>query len=111
MLDIDMKFIKGVLVIRLKGDLTLDTSYKLEEEFYKVIKKSGEKYCMFNLENINIIDKTGINSIKNCYYRILKNGGKFILKGMNNIFKKEIDSLNSLYNVSSEEGINRIISL
>ena len=111
MLDIDMKFQKGILVIKLKGDLTSDTSYKLEEEFHKVIKKSGEKYCMLNLENLHIIDKTGISSIKNCYYRILKNGGKFIIKGMDNIFKKEIDSLNSLYNVTSEEGVKKIISL
>ncbi len=111
MLDIDMEFKKGILVIKLKGDLTTDTSYMLEKQFYKVIKKSGQKYCMLNIENINTIDKTGIKSIKNCYYNILKNGGKFILKGMDNIFKKEIDSLNNLYNVTSEEGLHNIISL
>ncbi len=111
MLDIDMKFQKGILVINLKGDLTYDTSYKFEEEFHKVINKSGERYCILNVENINLIDKTGISSIKRCYYEILKSGGKFILKGMDNIFKKEIDSLNNLYNISCEEGVNKIISL
>ena len=99
MLDIDMKFIKGVLVIKLKGVLNGNTSYILENDFLNIMKKSDVKYVLLNLNSIKAIDKEGVRSVKKCYYRILKNGGKFMIYGMDKIFKDDIKNNFNLYQI------------
>ena len=69
MLDIDMRFKQGILFIRLSGILNGDTCMKLEESISTLIEDNGIKYVLFNLNNLDYIDKYGIkliikNSIK-----------------------------------------------
>ena len=111
MLDIKMRFKKGILFIKARGNLTVDTSYILEESFNRVIDKSGSKYIYLNLIDIEIIDKMGIDIVKKCSKKVLNNNGKFIIKGLEGIFNSYIDTSSNLYQVSEEESVYGIVKL
>ena len=70
MLDIDMRFKQGILFIRLNGILNGDTCMKLEESISTLIEDNGIKYVLFNLNNLDYIDKYGINLILKNYINI-----------------------------------------
>lgn len=63
MLKINMEFRKGVLFIRLKGDLTKYTVNSLNKYIIPVINKNGIKYIVYNLGAITIIDNYGKESL------------------------------------------------
>lgn len=111
MLDIDMMFKRGVLIVKPRGNLTSDTAYILKCEFDKAIIKSGGKYVLLSLKDINVIDKKGIEVIKKCSTRILNNKGKFIIYGMNEIFNDYAESNNNFYQINEEEAVYGIVNL
>ena len=111
MLDLNVQFIKGILIIRVKGNLTNDTSYILENSFNKVLKKSDSKYILLNLKDVEIIDKEGIRTVKRCFYKILKNGGKFMIYGMDEKFKDDVKNNMNLYQINDERTAHRIVNL
>ena len=111
MLDINMKFKRGVLVIKLKGSLTVNTSYILENNFSDIMKKSDLKYVLLDLNNIKNIDKEGILAVKKCYYRVLKNGGKFMIYGMDTVFKEDTKNNFNLYQIKEEKIAYKIANI
>ena len=64
MLKINMEFRKGVLFIRLKGNLTKDTVRSLDNYLIPVISKQGIKYIVYNLGAVTIIDNYGRESLR-----------------------------------------------
>ena len=64
MLDIDMEFKQGILIVRLKGVLNGDTSNLLKSDMEMVIKNNGIKYVLLNLKNLSFIDEYGFEIIK-----------------------------------------------
>lgn len=111
MLNINMRFKKGILIVKPQGNLTSDTAYILKYEFDKAIIKSGGKYVLLNLKDVNMIDKKGVEAIKKCSTRILNNKGKFIIYGMNEIFNDYVQSNNNFYQINEEEAVYGIVSL
>ena len=107
MLDVKMEFKKGILVIKLRGDLTSDTSYIFEESFNKIVNKSGSKYILLNIENVDIIDKKGIDLVNECANRITSNNGKFIINGLSEIF----NNYTNIYQVKEDEEGYGIVKL
>ena len=104
MLDIDMRFKQGILFIRLNGILNGDTCMKLEESISTLIEDNGIKYVLFNLNNLDYIDKYGINLILKNYINITNNNGNLIICGIeklftytNSITNKNLDDSFSMY--------------
>ncbi len=64
MLKINMEYRKGVLFIRLKGNLTKETVKSLNKYLIPVITKHGIKYIVYNLGAITVIDNYGKESLK-----------------------------------------------
>ena len=64
MLKINMEYRKGILFIRLKGNLINSTHESLINYLIPIIKDKGIKYIVFNLEKIDKIDKYGKESLK-----------------------------------------------
>lgn len=64
MLKINMEYRKGVLFIRLKGNLTKETVNSLNEYLIPVITKQGIKYIVYNLGAVTVIDNYGKASLK-----------------------------------------------
>lgn len=84
MLETDLEFRKGILFIRLNGELTKKTVSQLEEEVTKKIKKSGIQNIVFNIEKLINIDLKGINALFYTYELCQQNHGKSLLCGIQN---------------------------
>ena len=73
MLNVGTEFRKGILFVRLKGDLNKDTVYKLNKKVTNVVKENGIRNIVFNFERLKSIDIKGINSIFYNYELCKKN--------------------------------------
>ena len=72
MLNYDFIFKKGILFIRLKGDITKKTSNLLNEEINPLILDNGIKNVVFNVSNLNKVDHDGILAIYKSYLKLSK---------------------------------------
>ena len=72
MLDYDFIFKKGILFIRLKGDITKKTSYFFENEIDPLVLDNGIKIVVFNVSELRKIDNDGIIAMYNCYLKLNK---------------------------------------
>ena len=63
MLDINMECRKGILFIRLGGELTKETVGKLNTEVTELVKEAGIRNIVFNVENLISIDMKGISTL------------------------------------------------
>lgn len=103
MLKINMEYRKGILFIRLNGELTRLTYQSLNDYLIPLIKNQGIKYIVFNLSKITLIDKYGKESLRTIINETKKYYGKgLICKSkikFNNRFKiidNELTALNLL---------------
>ena len=103
MLDIDMRFKQGILFIRLSGILNGDTCMKLEESISTLIEDNGIKYVLFNLNNLDYIDKYGIN--------IINNNGKLIICGIEKLFSYTNSITDNLYQIKDENKVFELINI
>lgn len=104
MLDVDIRFIKGVLVVTLEGKLNNNSVSSLKENLITIIKNGGIKYLMFNInecvleEDIDIFDE--------CNKLIKKNKGKMYVCGLNKKLSTTnyyaIDSINNGFKLFNE---------
>ena len=111
MLDIDMEFKHGILIVRLKGILNGDTSNLLKKDLELVIKDNGVKYVLLNLKELNYVDNYGLDVIKNSYEEIVKNKGKLILCGIDKIFNYNVNLTDNLYQISEEVTAYDIVNI
>ncbi len=115
MLKIDMEFCKGILFVRLEGELNVDTSSKVEREIGRMINEGGIKYLVFNIENLTSIDMNGIDAIIKNNEIINKNNGRAFICGLNNdLVKYRIEHSRLLKYISetnNELGALNIINL
>lgn len=79
MFDYDMEFNKGILFIRLKGDLTRKNCLKINYDLINFINDYKVKYMVYNLYELDNLDIFGIDAILNTKYLINKNKGLMLL--------------------------------
>ena len=115
LLDINMQFHKGVLFIRLKGELNENTVNKLSNEVTNFIKENGIGNTVYNIEKLNQIDYYGIKALLNNYDISKKNNGKSLVCGMQDgLVKHRIKNsrlLNYMYETSDELSAINMINL
>ncbi len=70
MLEIDIQPLRGILFVRLKGNLDRRNTAKLNSEVVKFLKRVGIKNIVFNINDLEYMDRYGekalINSFKIC---------------------------------------------
>ena len=100
MLKINMEYRKGILFVRLRGNLTRYTYQCLEQYLLPVIENHGIKYLVYNLEAITIIDGYGRASLKKGVAAAKRNQGvgalcnaKTTLKNEFKVFEDELAAL------------------
>ena len=71
MLEIDMQPIRGILFVRLKGKLDRRNTSKLNSEVVKFLKRVGIKNIVFNINDLEYMDKYGESALINSF-KILK---------------------------------------
>lgn len=112
MLNINTEFRKGIMFVRLNGELTSDTVNIFEDKIIKCIKKLKISRIVFNLSELEKIDFKGINNIFYAYELCKNNKGKSLMCGNNNNIKKKIQKsrlLNYVYEVNDELTAIRLI--
>jgi anti-anti-sigma factor len=75
----DLEYNKGILFVRLSGDLSRKGSYKLNNYLVPTILKHRIKYLVYNLFDLNNIDEFGTDAILNTKCAIKANKGKIYL--------------------------------
>ena len=90
MLNIILEFRKGILFIRLDGELTKRTMVKYGEEVLEMIKENRIKDAVINMDKLYLIDLKGINLLYNTYELIRDNKGVMLLCKINNLIRDRI---------------------
>jgi anti-anti-sigma factor len=76
MLKINMEYRKGILFVRLKGELTKYTCKSLENYLIPLISRHGIKYLIYNLGAIKLLDNDGKDTLKKGVAAARKNYGE-----------------------------------
>jgi len=115
MLEINMEFRKGILFIRLSGQLNEKTVEKLEKEVTDLVEENGIRNLVFNLEEVTNIDIKGINALLQNYKLCKKNDGKTLVCNLDNsLVKHRIYNsrlLNYMYEASDEISAINVLDL
>ena len=91
-----MEYRKGILFVRLKGNLTANTAPKFEEYAIPIIKDYGIKYIVYNLSELNCLDSSGEQALIKGGDEAKVNDGKVL------IVNNRINSCLDYTNVSNE---------
>lgn len=101
-----MEYRKGILFVRLLGELTKETVSYLNEEVTSKIQTYGVRYVVFNIEELDDIDLKGIHALFYNYEICRKQKGRTLLCGLqNNVVGHRMKSshlLNYLFPIESE---------
>ncbi len=115
MLKIILEYRKGILFVRLSGDLDRDTTRKFNMQVIEKIKRSGIYNIVFNVEKLSYIDLKGMNYLLYSYELCKKNNGKILICGLsdnrtsNKIRKNRL--LNYLENIDNELSAFNLIKI
>ena len=90
MLKINMEFSKGILFIRLKGDLNKNTIKGMIDKNFK--------YIVLNIDNMYSIDSYSIKYINKIFEIIEKNKGMMIICDKFNISRKLLSNIPKIDN-------------
>ena len=87
MLNTNIEFRKGVLFIRLDGELNKFTMNELDKT-YNLIVDNQVRNIVFNINEVEKVDKFGMNKLFNIYKRINNNSNCYFIK--NKLLNKNI---------------------
>ena len=90
MLKINMEFSKGILFIRLKGDLNKNTIKGMIDKNFK--------YIVLNIDNMYSIDSYSIKYINKIFEILEKNKGKMIICDKFNISRRLLSNIPKIDN-------------
>ncbi len=93
MFQMDLEYNKGVLFVRLKGNLTSKKTYELNNYLVPVLLKHKIKYLVYNLYELNTIDESGVDALLNSKCAIRVNKGKIYVCEVTETIKKFIQRL------------------
>lgn len=89
MLEINMECRRGILFVRLEGELTKETVGKLNHEVTELVKEAGIRNIVFNIEHLIAIDTKGISILFYNYELCKNNKGKSMLCGVEKTVVKQ----------------------
>lgn len=112
MLDISTTVTKGVLFIRLEGDLDNKTFINLSKEINYLLYSQGIHYFVFNFEEIEKLDNSIFNKLQNKLTEIFLSCGKVVLCGLNDLhLKKTAKASDRLFYVKEEQEAFKYFSI
>lgn len=103
-MKINFEFRKGLLFIRLKGILNKETSGNLYKQLDNFIKEKGVKYFVINLEELDYIDKDGLDMMRRQYEDVIMHNGKLVICGYQNKYIQTIveEEMEGVYKTQNE---------
>ena len=90
MLTVSLQITKGIMFIRLEGELTQESFHKVSEEINYLLYKQGIIAYVFNLEEVKKIDNNILENIQNKLTEIFLRCGSVEFCGISETLKKLI---------------------
>ncbi len=78
-MQIDVRTIKGVIILDLKGKMTLGEGDELLKDKVNSLIQQGNKKLLLNLGGVPYIDSAGLGEIVRCYTTVSRQGGSLKL--------------------------------
>lgn len=112
MLTVSRQVNRGIIFIRLEGELTANNFYKVAEEINYLLYNQGILVYVFNLEDVNKIDKGILGSIQNKLTEIFLKCGSVAICGISTKLRKMLgERKNELFYVTEEKEVFQYISI
>lgn len=112
MLEVIEEISKGIMFIRLEGELTKTNFYKLTDSINYLLYEQGVLAYVFNLENINFLDHNLVSILQNKLTEIFLSCGSVALCGVSKHLKKKIGERRSeLFYITEEKEVFQYISI
>ncbi len=111
MLDINMEIRRGILFVRLIGNLNKETSKYFKHEVSQLVEEKGIKYLVINLSHISDIDHVGVDLILDEYRYVAKIDGKVVICGVDENKKIEKDFFKGIHKSDNELQAFSIINI
>ena len=70
---------RGVLIVRVEGELDMHGADKFRQVIDNALETSGVKHILFNLDAVKFIDSSGLGVILGRYKKINAAGGKVLV--------------------------------
>lgn len=87
MLEMDVDVMKGIMFIRLGGDLNAYTFHDFEQQLNYLLYKQGMHYYVFNFFDLNCIDQSILSHLQNKLVEIFLSCGKVAMCGFQKFSK------------------------
>ncbi len=94
MFDMKLEFNKGILFVRLYGDLKRDNTIKINNYLLNLIISNKIKYLVYNMYYLTSIDVPGIDALLNTKYAINELGGSIYICEIPAYLSKVVKRLN-----------------
>lgn len=90
MLKIECEYKRGILFVRLMGEINKST-IKNMEIVDNMIRRAGIRYLLINLEKVTVISHKEISNMVSKYKNLIGDDGKLLICGYYNSMKMSID--------------------
>lgn len=109
MLEISTSVIKGIMFVRLEGELNKDNFSLLEDNINYLLYKQRMHYFLLDFNNVDRVDSNTFLLLQNKIIEIFLSCGKVVLCGINDfifsnnlcrkniVFTNSIDAINYFY--------------
>lgn len=95
MLEINLEYRKGILFIRLKGQLIKSNASNLNEYVMSIIQPNGIKYIVYNFCLLDSFDIKGLEVLRESHNITRINKGEMFLCGCMNKLDKEFKTIDN----------------
>ncbi len=105
MLNVEMEFNKGILFIRLEGELISRTVNVFEEKVLPTVLTNGIKYVVINMDKVFLLDEEGMKAISNLNEITTNNDGRTTICSLSNTLREstlEYKGTNPFYEAEDE---------
>ncbi|MCM3784070.1 anti-sigma F factor antagonist [Neobacillus mesonae] len=82
-LQVNMEHARGVLIVRLSGELDHHTADLVRLQMDEAISKQNSKHLVLSLKDLEFMDSSGLGVILGRYKLIHHKGGKMVISGAN----------------------------
>lgn len=106
MLDFDIEFRRGVLFVRIVGSLIKGTNNKFKQEIENLINVSGITNIVINLDNMDKMDETGLDSLYELRKIVENQSGNIIVCNVPIKLKNQIGIVNSINELEALNTLN-----
>ena len=112
MLEVTAQINRGIMFIRLEGELTANNFYKVAEEINYLLYKQGILMYVFNLGEVKKVDQGLLGMIQNKLTEIFLHCGSVVFGGLSESLKKKIGKRkDQLFYVKEEKEVFQYISI